>query len=276
MLTEVVTNPIIDLVKYLKQTPEEKTLELTYHVFDESIFHWIKQTHPQLQKQMEEFDFGSEAVEWLEHNDPQIFKQFVKYVGELAKKTDLHDKVHRPGYPTWNYMEFRNIVKNQWLIHFSDFSKDIWMDQSFKYGMDDYTQLGLTTYYKDGAKQFGGYNFAYDTSEFARYARSSYGRGWKYGKEAVIFRASGVKVWHYGDDEPQVIFLGKTAKDIVYIQSTSDGDWGINNDRTGNYIFRGDLPTVARWIETNFNQYRNVLLPIRSVTFPNKKSIYYR
>lgn len=259
---EIVSNPIIDLAKYLQSSDKDKGLELAYDVFPENIFHWIDTKYPQLKDKISKFDLGSDAVEWLSHNDSQIFNQFVEYVWDLSQKVDLYDYVHRPGYPSWNYMDFRGYVKNQWLIHFSDHAKDIWRDQTFKYGLDDYTELGLTTYYKDEAKQFGGYNFAYDVGDFVRYARSRYhSRGWKYGKEAVMFRASGVKVWHWGDEEPQVIFVGRTARDIVYIQSTGESDWGVMNERTGNYIFREDLPQVVRWVIDNFNQYRSVLLP---------------
>jgi len=201
------------------------------------------------------------AVEWLEQHDPQIFRQFTKFIFNDGRDVDLFDHT-KAGHPSWFYMNFERYIQNQWLIHFSDAAAYIWADQQFKYGVDDYTTLGLTTYYRQSGKEFGGYNFAYDISDFMKYGRSHYSSGeWKYGKEAVMFRASGVKVWHHGDEERQVIFWGRTAKDIVHIQMTDPGPWGVVNDRKKNSIFIGELPTVVNWVIANFNQYRNVLLP---------------
>jgi len=262
LILEYVSNPIIDLGKYLQISDEQKGMELAYDIGAEKIFDWIDEKYPQLTDQIRGFDYGSEAVEWISHHHPDIFKLFSKYVYIMsASESDMYD-AGRPGSPSWYYMDFRSYIKNQWLIHFSDRADEIWRDQTFKYGMDDYTALGLTTYYKDEPKKFGGYNFAYDIADYARYGRSNYSGGrWKYGKEAVIFKASGVKVWHHGDEEPQVIFWGKTANDIVHLKQTDPGPWGVVNSKKGNNVFIGELPDVVKWVVKNFNQYKSVLLP---------------
>jgi len=59
----------------------------------------------------------------------------------------------------------------------------------FTIGMSDMRKLGLTTYARnDGySKKYGGYNFAFSLDE-----RDYKYAGNKYGKEAIVFRASGL------------------------------------------------------------------------------------
>ena len=59
-----------------------------------------------------------------------------------------------------------------------------------------------------------GFNFAYDASEWVKYAKKSDG-SYRYGGGAVVFRARGIKVWHEGDKEYQVIFWGPSARQPV-------------------------------------------------------------
>ena len=129
--------------------------------------------------------------------------------------------------------------------------------------MPELETLGLTTYHSFDKKS-GGYNFAFTLNDYERYGKNrSFGsyRGWKYGKEAVMFHASGVKTWHWGDEEPQVIFWGPSARDIVLIENL-EGEWGVTNGNTGRVIYKSErLPDVEVWVVNNFNQYRHVLLP---------------
>jgi hypothetical protein len=164
------------------------------------------------------------------------------------------------GYPTWNYCEYRSIVKNQWLIHFSDNAQNIYWDQKFNKGVYDYTRLGLTTHLPESEKEDGGYNFAYLLKDYMRYGRDR-GR-WKYGKQAVLFKASGIQVWHYGDSEPQVIFWGPSAFDIVLIkEDVNTGDYYIKSNHNYNPPYSGDFDDCVNWLTNNFNQYKRILLP---------------
>lgn len=129
-------------------------------------------------------------------------------------------------------------------------------------GVSEIEKLGLTTSLGEFDKKYGGYNFAYTLGDFKKYGRSDYtrGGGWKYGKEAVIFNASGVKLWHHGDEEPQVIFWGATAKNIIPLTRGDNMDWAVRSKVTGNILFESDeLETLVRWVEAHFNQYRKHL-----------------
>jgi hypothetical protein len=131
--------------------------------------------------------------------------------------------------------------------------------------MADVTMLGLTTHFKNEMKS-GGYNFAYDIKNWERYASGRF--GFKYGKEAVMFKASGVKVWHNGDNEEQVVFIGSTAKDIVPLTEYG-GDWYANGIGRGGREegLGGDegeafesLSEAVDWVHANFNQYKRLLV----------------
>ena len=168
--------------------------------------------------------------------------------------------------PSWAFMDYVEVMKNQWMIHFTNDASEIACD-GFRYGMDDLTRLGLTTHFKLNSKP-GGYNFAYDINEWERFAGGRH--GFKYGKEAVLFRASGVKVWHHGDGEYQVIFFGKTAKDIVPIAKGYYDGWWVNGIGKGGRE-EGEaesdhedgsfdsLSDAVDWVTTNYNQYKKLI-----------------
>ena len=80
------------------------------------------------------------------------------------------------------------------------------------------------------------------------------------GNEAVIFNASGLRLWHHGDEEPQVIFFGNTAKNIIPITGGEDKDWAVRNSKTNRIIFEDDnFDKVVQWVINNFIQYRNAI-----------------
>ena len=181
----------------------------------------------------------------------------------LLRKIDSYSlDIGDSEYPAWSFLSNPKLIKNQWLIHFTKDAKSI-AEKGFIYGVDDIDKLGLTTRQSDFDKKYGGYNFAYLLSDFDRFGRSR--RGWgnekyKYGDEAVIFNASGVKLYHATDEEPQVIFYGNTAKNIIPIISGENLSFGIYSDKTGRLLFESDrLDTVVDWIVLNYDQYRKQL-----------------
>jgi len=253
---EYVSNPIIRLKDYLSMSAKQQKEELVnYHPY--LVKQWAKTYFdPQttkfvLQNKNEDY----EIVEELKAKFPAEFIDFLDWsYGQLSK-----NKIEPP--PSWYVLQFQSIVKNQWLIHFSDTANQLWLDQTFKFGLENLENIAYSTSYTQEAKKYGGYNFAYDIKDFAKYGRSSYSsKGWKYGKEAVLFKASGIKAYHHGDEEPQVIFWGQTAKDIVHLQGGNDG-WMVVNSRTNKMIYQNQLPDVVKWVVSNFNQYRKALLP---------------
>lgn len=265
LISEYVLEPITYLGRYLQQTDKEKGVELAYEFANDLLFDYLRNLEDKnlIPSEYDESD-SYEILDYLREKNPKIFDAFAEYVLIKFRKypDSMHNWNHGAGYPSWSYLDFTRYIKNQWLIHFSDHASDIWREQKFSYGMSEPETLGLTTYHSQKSKS-GGYNFAFTLSDYQKYGknRNSYNvGGWKYGKEAVVFRASGVKTWHNGDEEPQVIFWGPSAKDIVLIENL-DGDWGVSS-KTGRVIYKSEnLSDIEEWIVNNFNQYRHVLIP---------------
>ena len=271
-INEYITNDEIYLRDYLSMPKSEKLAYLPHeysYFFDDFLeetdyeFNSPKEMRPgnyvdAPDEEVDMFDSEIELITWLEHNDMKTFNAFAEYLYNKINNNTL--PISDSEYPAWSYFdENPTLVKNQWLIHFTDDADGI-AREGFKYGVDDMTKLGLTTHLGDFDKKYGGYNFAYTIGEFNKYAKGNYSRGkYKYGKEAVVFNASGIKVWHYGDEEPQVIFYGNTARNIIPITGGENSDYAIFR-KDGTVLFEhDDLETVVYWLINNFQQYRKAL-----------------
>jgi hypothetical protein len=195
-----------------------------------------------------------EKVEWLNNNNPEAFKEFGNYVFEKYAHDEGHSKAQFDSDP--------KIVKNEWLIHFTDSPYDIWKE-GFTYGTDDMERLGLSTGYTKDSKKGGKFAFAFRIKDYERYYIGDRGK-FKYGKKAVVFQASGVLVFHYGDEEPQVIFDTSTAHNIMTIEIDSDDVPSVTG-KNAQLLFRSNNPELNEkqrfeacvdWIVNNFDQYR--------------------
>ncbi|MFA5132564.1 MAG: hypothetical protein WC444_04580 [Candidatus Paceibacterota bacterium] len=162
-----------------------------------------------------------------------------------------------PDAPPFLFMDFEEAVFNKWMIHFTDSAYNVAL-KGFKYGTPNLESLPYTRHTPQKYKT-GGYNFAYDLDDL-HYAFT--GKGTKYGKEAVMFQATGIKVYHHGDEEPQVIFWGETARNFVPILVNGDtDDWAVGEDKEGFPVYHHEsLDKVVDWVVANFNQYKGVLI----------------
>lgn len=270
LIKEYISADMVSLKQYFSMSEEEKkgSLPHEYYYF---LKDWMEEEDVELElpkntfiggdgEEFEEEMHDYEIAEWLEREHPDKAKQFADYLFRKIENNEL--PINDADYPAWSYFESDpEIVKNQWLIHFTKDAESI-AREGFKYGVDEMTKLGLTTHLGEFDKKYGGYNFAYLLKDFDRYGR---GGGWnqkyKYGKEAVVFRASGIKLWHHGDQEPQVIFYGNTAKDIIPISNGEEYDYGIRSKKDGRPLFENDdLKKVVDWLVNNYVQYKNVLV----------------
>lgn len=159
-------------------------------------------------------------------------KVFVEFLQNLPAGI-LED----PNSPTYLTVDFERDVEDEWLIHGTNNASDI-ESGGFTRGVWDYTTLSLTTHFVDSVKT-GGFNFAFYADKFHESDVLAYG------KEAVVFQASGIETWHHGDQQRQIIFLGSTAHDIHAIQRSSYGDFYAS---LGEEEFVGSLQECANWI----------------------------
>jgi len=245
------TAPLTYLKKMLSLSNADEGRELA-HNFPHVFFEWAAQEGI--------IDEEPEDI-WEEVDNIEELLKDDKLAAAFRQETHRNDDINRESdAPPFLFMSYESMVKNEWLIHFTGDALAI-ASQGFKHGVDvdDLNQLGLSTHWKMESKR-GGFNFAYDTDDFKRYGKGQHGQGWKYGKEAVVFQANGIRVWHYGDDEPQIIFEGKTARNIVPIREGYDS-WEVISQNTGNVVYKNEeLDEVVNWVIRNFQQYRKPLL----------------
>lgn len=177
-------------------------------------------------------------------------------------------KIGHESFPSWFFLDAINIVKNQWLVHgTAEINIQTIKTDGFTKGVSDFKKLGLTTWFGNNSsiKSGEGYNFAYTIEDFQRFGYSQK-HGLTYGEMVVVFRASGLRCYHFGDKEYQVIFNGKTATDIVPVfQEIGDGDWYIisadkNKDGTPKVLYSNEnLVQVTKWLDQNYAQYRKAI-----------------
>jgi hypothetical protein len=273
VLKEYLTRDVVSLKNYFSLPLEIKKSYLPYEYygyFDDFVIETdydfvkptetIKSDYDDEQYEVDMFDDDYELIDWLERNDKKTFDAFADYLYDKLSTSTLN--IPDEEYPAWIYFDDNvQLVKNQWLVHLTD-SADAIAREGFKYGVDDMTKLGLTCSLGEFDKKYGGYNFAYTLLDFKKYARRDYtqGGGYKYGKEAVVFNASGIKLWHDGDKEYQVIFYGNTARNIIPITSGEKEKYAVYS-KSGKVLFENDsLDRVVDWITDNYIQYRKSIV----------------
>ena len=239
-------------------------------IVDPSVLDWLADKHPDVIKQLmqqvgvdEPEDLELETDPSMVHElDPRLQQEYTDWVeDDYVEWYQKHDPAMAP---STSFYDTPTLLKREtWLVHFSDDAYGI-ANKGFKYGVDQMDQLGLTTHLGDQAKKYGGYNFAFEAG--SRYANNAASES-KYGGEAVMFTNSGVKAYHWGDEEDQVMFWGADVdpRGIIYIAKEYD-NWCVQshpNSRrsTDKECLHSseDFNEVTDWIEKNWRQYSKII-----------------
>jgi len=229
------------LRSYLEQSDEDRALELlctaAWLLDGEEKIELVQAALDSRQLSPANAKHAQELLEDLDadpQDDDNLFSQFVCDYGDIAKAivsvkgTDLVDdllpRFHQAGVdeeqPSWHYLDYRGTEPRGWLVHCTNEGGEIAGD-GFTFGVSDLSKLGLTTRLSKLDKLEAGYNFAYEADVFDRYGWDRSGRC-RYGGDIILFRAPYVDTWHYTDEEPQAIFWGPSATDIILITEASD------------------------------------------------------
>jgi len=202
-------------------------------------FKWLKNNDYLNQSDIDNDYWDIEIGDYKEY-----YKEYYKsHYWEKMQSTDL---------PPWTVLSFNRIVKDEWLVHFTDYANSI-AEEGFKYGAPDPSRIAYTRFESESARSSGeGYNFAFLATDTKNLT------GKKYGEEAVLFKANGILVTHYGDNEEQVIFIGNTARDIIPLIKSKWDDY----IKIGNFDIKKftTFKEAVRWTTANFNQYRKTIL----------------
>lgn len=294
----------IPLYQYFKMDEKQRISSLIYWAIDEELLEdfWAneydfiydyannivdKQYGDDFENDEEKENYINDIVEELYSNmmySPQDF------INDVIKSYELYNEVYnyfyglatQPQYtysaPGWVFFSQPRLIKNEWLVHFSDNAFQI-AEQGFAYGTQDLNRLAYSGA-GDIHNKFGeGYDFAYlaDSAMDVMYGNGNNYSTPKYGSEFVLFRASGVEVWHDGDEERQVIFYGPSAKSIIYIrkeQSKSpqyygdDEVWQVCDIHNRRVIFEDvELEAVINWAIKNYEQYKKRIVSLDNGKF---------
>jgi hypothetical protein len=282
LLKEYVSKEMVSLKKYMTMTEDDKIKDLVQR-FPTFFKYYLKDEDIDVDKVM---DLTNSNADDLDDNDYihdimydlQRSKEGRKHLYNfgkwlLSKINDRFDGLRNydedfdnTDIPSWHYLFNISLIKNQWLIHFTNSNPNDIAKNGFTHGTSDIARLGLTTLLDDVEKEDGGYNFAFTLKDMNVYGRNkSFGSNmYQYGRNAVLFRASGYRFWHNTDGQYQVIFYGRTAKNIIPIESMThshkDVNWFVKNKNTNDILFQAlDLSDVTDWIQTNYTQYKDVL-----------------
>lgn len=195
----------------------------------------------------DEFDYEDEEkvetfCKMLEENN--LCDHFVSTMQDIVNTHGYYNEL-----PSWCHMDFNRIVKNEWCIHFGADSESI-AKEGFTGGTEELEHLAYTN--AGTQKSSAGYDFAFLIND-----RSvDYN---EYGDEAVIFRTSGIEVYHYGDNQNQVIFWGPNVKSFIPIHQ-DNGDWVVYG-QNGQVLVRKNEPSeIALWATENLPQYRKQIM----------------
>ena len=184
-------------------------------------------------------DFVEEIANAIVNNN--LTENFIYYIETSYGESEL---------PSWVFMDFNRIVKNEWCIHFGPDSDAI-AKEGFTGGTEEIERLAYT-----GAgqqKRSAGYDFAFPLGE----RDIDYNN---YGNEAVIFQTSGIEIYHHGDSQNQVIFWGPEAKNFIPIKYDGEvGDWCIYG-KNGQVLKSGDPSDILDWAINNLPQYRKQIM----------------
>lgn len=245
----------LPLYRYFKwaatATDFEKVEDLIYQCGYET-----KKYIDKMARQSEEFE--SLRLELVKDEDIIYDYEFIERVTNAIVDNDLTEafiyylQVSGNEYelPSWLYMEFNRVVKNEWCIHFGNDSESI-ARKGFTKGTEEIECLAFTTAVRE--KRGPGYDFAFPLGE--KDIDHNY-----YGNEAVIFQTSGVEIYHNGDSQNQVVFWGPNAKNFIPIKYDEHvGEWciyGMNNQ-----VLKSGRPSeILEWVLTNLPQYRKQIM----------------
>ncbi len=216
-----------------------------YSDFSQFIISFLKERDEYIEEYSDMEDY--EILEnWWDNATSFEQKDFKEYCLE-----ENQGEVDSPPYLSMDYKEY---VKPQWLIHFTNDADSI-AENGFLIGHDEmYYGLHLTTYFKK--RKGPGYNFAFQTgTRDASFAAMNS----KYGNEAVVFWGDGVEIYHPGDEEKQIIFWGPSInKNMIFPIKKDGSEWTVHNEVNGNAIVSGELEKICTWIENNYRMLQNI------------------
>jgi hypothetical protein len=211
------------LVDYFDKSIEEKE-ELLPEFFDEyypNILENWSMDNSSYFLELDEYDTEEEAYDniiYPESSNELIgeaeksYKEFLIGVVENIFKSNPYDLdlAMLPLYVTYTY---EGDAEDEWLVHFThddETLESILNDKCF-HGIPNIDHLAITAMSEEWVED--GFCFAFDLQNV--YSNFRDGDGGHYGDRGILFKASGIKLYHNGDNEIQTVFIGNQVSNMI-------------------------------------------------------------
>lgn len=172
-------------------------------------------------------EFGIEDDDY--YSQPQeIVKDFAEWCMQ-SPEIQMRKRQEPRDVPAWMWMHPRPeslLPASTWLLHFTNHPREI-SQHGFIHGISDLDRMAFTwDNGKRGKRSGPGYNFAYPVEpDVDLDYRAAYMPDNGYGRHAVLFQSSGIRFYHDGDEEIQVVFYGPEIdrSSLIDLHQTDDG-----------------------------------------------------
>lgn len=227
------------LVDYFEKSIEEKEEELP-EFFDKHypniLENWSMENSSYF-LELDDYDTEEEAYENIIYpeasneligNAKKAYKEFLIGVVDNISNNNPYDLDYSmlPLYVTYNY---EGDAEDEWLVHFTGNDENIQFilnDKCFR-GISNMDNLAITATADEWVED--GYCFAFDLQNIQYNFRDG---GSKYGNSGILFKSSGIKLHHNGDDEIQVVFIGNQVNNMIPFWYDSDTKEFYNKNNT--------------------------------------------
>ena len=210
------------LVDYFDKSIEEKE-ELLTEFFDEhypNIFENWSMDNSSYFLDLDDYDSEEEAYDNIMYpetsNDlsgdvEKEYKEFLIEVVENAVNNN-ENPYNLDLFPLYVTYTYEGDVENDWLIHFTEDDERIEaiLNDKYFHGISNMDYLAVTAAADEWVED--GYCFAFDLRNVGYNFKSGYSH---YGHTGILFKSDGVQLYHKGDDEIQVVFIGNQVSNMI-------------------------------------------------------------
>ena len=156
----------------------------------------------------------------------------------------MHGKHYiNTSYKAYNYFEPKGIVHDVWAVHYTTAEAFENIQKSgFQRGVSNYDELAYSANYYGTTQKTSGWNFALPVD--SKYLGQDLG----YGDCAFLIKTDGVRAYHKGDGDDEIIFKDCMVTQRIPFVYDEDYDCWILFDYEYNFI-NGKLPKGAYYDE---------------------------
>ena len=219
------TTKMLELIKYFDKSIDEHIDELPEFFernYPNILLDWALENSEYFQDDDELDEDGEpiytypDGVYMLVYNK-EAYEEYCKFLYKISNDA-IYNNINDYDLNIYLIPPFLALTKesidinDEWLVHFTHDKNNVYsiLEGGHFLGVPHIDNITITSSSEDTPSP-NGYCFAYTIDDaFYNFDRNS-----GYGTDGIIFKSNGIKVFHVGDDELQVIFIGNTAKNMI-------------------------------------------------------------